>query len=61
MLRAAIAFFVIGLLALLFGAIGIAGVSLEIGKTILGIFVVLAVISYVVSLIGGNRSSRNLR
>ena len=57
MLRAAIAFFVIGLLALLFGAIGIAGISLEIGKTILGIFVVLAVISYVVSLLGNKRSS----
>ena len=58
MLRAAIAFFVIGLLALLFGATGIGGVSLEIGKTILGIFVVLAVISYVVSLLGNKRSSR---
>ncbi len=57
MLRAAIAFFVIGLLALLFGAAGIAGISLEIGKTILGIFVVLAVISYVVSLLGNKRSS----
>ena len=57
MLRAAIAFFVIGLLALLFGAMGIAGISLEIGKTILGIFVVLAVISYVVSLLGNKRSS----
>ncbi|MBC7753150.1 MAG: DUF1328 domain-containing protein [Moraxellaceae bacterium] len=57
MLRAAIAFFVIGLLALLFGAVGIAGISLEIGKTILGIFVVLAVISYVVSLLGNKRSS----
>ena len=58
MLRAAIAFFVIGLLALLFGATGIGGVSLEIGKTILGIFVVLAVISYVVSLLGNKGSSR---
>ena len=58
MLRASIAFFVIGLLALLFGATGIGGVSLEIGKTILGIFVVLAVISYVVSLLGNKGSSR---
>lgn len=61
MLRAAVAFFVIGLLALLFGAIGLAGLSLEIGKSILGIFVVLAVISFVFSLLGGNKSSRNLR
>lgn len=61
MLRAAVAFFVIGLLALLFGAIGIAGVSLEIGKSILGIFIVLAVISFVFSLLGGRRSSRDIR
>ena len=61
MLRAAIAFFVIGLLAMLFGAIGVAGLSLEIGKTILGIFIVLAVISFVFSLLGGRKSSGNLR
>lgn len=61
MLRAAIAFFVIGLLALLFGAIGLAGISLEIGKSILGIFVFLAVISFVISLLGNNKSTRDLR
>ena len=61
MLRAAIAFFVIGLLAMLFGAIGVAGLSIEIGKSILGIFIVLAIISFVFSLMGSNKSSRNLR
>jgi uncharacterized membrane protein YtjA (UPF0391 family) len=60
MLRAAIAFFVIGLLALLFGAIGIAGLSIEIGKSILGIFVVLAIISFALSLMGNNKSSGRL-
>ncbi len=61
MLRAAIAFFVIGLLALLFGAIGLAGFSLEIGKSILGIFVFLAVISFVISLLSNKKSTRDLR
>ena len=49
MLRAAIAFFVLGLIAVLFGANGIAGVSMEAGKLILGVFVVLAVLSAIVS------------
>ncbi len=53
MLRAAIAFFVIGLLAMAMGAGGIGGMSVEIGRTLLGIFVVLAVISFVVSLVSG--------
>ncbi len=40
---------------------GVAGISLEIGKSILGIFVFLAVISFVFSLLGNNRSSRDIR
>jgi uncharacterized membrane protein YtjA (UPF0391 family) len=61
MLRAAIAFFVIGLLALLFGAMGLAGVSLEIGQSILGIFVFLAVMSFVISLLSNKKATRDLR
>ncbi|MGZ3721419.1 MAG: DUF1328 domain-containing protein [Bdellovibrionales bacterium] len=53
MLRAAIAFFVLALVALLLGASGIAGVSMEIGRTLLFVFLVLAVISFVASLISG--------
>jgi uncharacterized membrane protein YtjA (UPF0391 family) len=56
MLRAAIVFFVIALLAIIFGATGFAGVSMEIGKTLLGVFLVLAVISFVLSLVTGKRS-----
>jgi len=55
MLRASIAFFILALVALLFGANGIAGVSMEVGKILLGVFLVLAVISFVVSLVSGNR------
>lgn len=60
MLRAAIAFFVIGLVAVFLGANNIAGVSIELGKLLLGVFLVLAVISFVVSLVSG-RGGRSLR
>ena len=53
MLRAAIAFFVLGLIAILFGANGIAGVSIEVGKLLLGVFLVLAVISVIIGLVTG--------
>ena len=53
MLRAALAFFVIGLLAVVLGANNIAGISIELGKLLLTVFVVLAVISLVISLITG--------
>ncbi|MBC7384984.1 MAG: DUF1328 domain-containing protein [Cryobacterium sp.] len=53
MLRAAIAFFVIGLAAMALGAGGFAGMSVEIGRMLLGIFVLLAIISFVVSLVTG--------
>lgn len=59
MLRAALGFFVLALVAMLFGATGIAGVSVEIGQTLLVVFLVLAAITFVVGLIGG-RTPRSL-
>lgn len=59
MLRAAIGFFVLALVALLFGATGIAGVSMELGRLLLLVFLALAVVSFAVSLISG-RSPRQL-
>jgi uncharacterized membrane protein YtjA (UPF0391 family) len=59
MLRAAIAFFVLALVAIVLGAGNIAGVSMEIGRTLLFVFLVLAVISFVVSLVSG-RGGRNI-
>ncbi len=56
MLRAAIVFFLIALVAMFFGMNGIAGISMEAGKILLWVFLALAVISFVVSLIGGRRS-----
>ena len=59
MLRAAIIFFVLGLVAMLFGANGFAGVTMEIGKLLLLVFVALAVISALIGLASG-RGSRGL-
>lgn len=59
MLRAALAFFILGLIAYLLGAGGVAGLSIDIGKTLLFVFVVLAVISAVIGMLTG-RSSKAL-
>lgn len=56
MLRAAIAFFVLALISIVLGANNLAGLSMEIGKVLLFVFLALAVISFVVSLLTGGRS-----
>lgn len=53
MLRAALLFFVLALVAIIFGATGFAGISMDIGRTLLAVFLVLAVISFIVGLIAG--------
>ena len=55
MLRAAIAFFVLGLVAILLGANGFGGLSVEIGKTLLFVFLILAIVSFVASMVVGKR------
>lgn len=56
MIRAAIAFFVLALIAVLFGAYGVAGISMELGKILLMVFLALAVLSFVGSLVSGKRT-----
>lgn len=56
MLRAAIAFFLVALVAMFFGMNNIAGISAELGKILLFVFLVLAVISVIASLLTGKRS-----
>ena len=56
MLRASIAFFLIGLLAYIFGVYSIAGLSVDIGKILLIVFLALAVLSFLVSLLSGGKS-----
>ncbi|KHD87404.1 MAG: membrane protein [Bdellovibrio sp. ArHS] len=58
MLRAAIIFFIIAIVAFIFGASGIAGMSMEIGRLLLMVFLALAVISFLINLIGGKRGHR---
>jgi uncharacterized membrane protein YtjA (UPF0391 family) len=55
MLRAAIGFFIIAILAYAIGAGGIGGVSMDIGKTLLTVFLVLAVLSFLASIIMGRK------
>ena len=57
MLRAALMFFILALVAMAIGATGIAGLSIEIGRTLIGVFLVLAIVSALVHLLTG-RSSR---
>ncbi len=59
MLRAAFGFFVLALVAIILGASGVAGVSMEIGRMLLVVFLVLAVISFLVSILTGR--SPNIR
>lgn len=55
MLRAAIAFFVIGILAMVLGAYNVAGLSVEVGKILLIVFLVLAVLSFAGSVVTGRK------
>ncbi len=55
MLRAALVFFVLGLVAIILGANGIGGLSIDIGKTLLFIFLILGAISFMASLVVGNK------
>jgi uncharacterized membrane protein YtjA (UPF0391 family) len=55
MLRAAVAFFVLGIVAIFLGANGVGGLSIEIGKFLLYIFVVLALITLLASMFLGKK------
>ncbi len=60
MLRAAIIFFVLGLVAILLGANNFAGLSLEVGKIILFAFLILAAISFLGALLTGRSGPKPL-
>ena len=51
MFRAAIAFFVLAIFAYLLGEAGVANVSIEIGHALLVVFLILAALSFIGSLI----------
>jgi uncharacterized membrane protein YtjA (UPF0391 family) len=56
MLQAAVTFFVLALVAMVFGAYGFAGVSMEIGHSLLVVFLILATISFVAGMVTGRTS-----
>lgn len=47
MLKAAITFFILGLVAMLFGVFGVAGMSVDIGEMILAVFFIFALMSFI--------------
>lgn len=57
MLRLSVGFFVFGLFAIVLGAYNIGGLSIELGKIILGVFLLLAVLSFLVSVITGKKQN----
>ncbi len=61
MLRAAIIFFVIALIAGALGLWNIAGVSVDLGKILLFVFLALAVLSFLGSLVTGRGPRDRLR
>lgn len=58
MLRAAIVFFVVGLVALFLGLYGIAGFSLEVGRLLLVVFLALGVLSIIAGIITGRKEPK---
>lgn len=53
MLKAALGFFILALIAIVLGASGVAGVSMEIGRALLTVFLILAVISFLAGVLTG--------
>ena len=60
MLRAAVTLFIIGLVAMLFGMYNVAGVSMELGRILLFLFVGLAVVGFVISLVSDRQPRPSL-
>jgi uncharacterized membrane protein YtjA (UPF0391 family) len=58
MIRAAISFFVLAIVAYVLGAFGIAGLSIEIGKILLIIFLAMALITFIASLVTDKKSRK---
>ncbi len=56
MIRAALGFFVLALIAFVLGASGFAGMSMEIGRILLVVFLVMAALSFLVSMVTGRGS-----
>lgn len=58
MLRAALAFFVLAIIAYVLGATGVAGMSMDIGKVLVVVFLILAALGTLAGLLGGRGAKR---
>ena len=56
MLRAALGFFLLALVALTIGAAGLAGLTIEIGRTLLIVFLILGAVSLISALASDHNS-----
>ncbi len=56
MVRAAIGFFILAIVSVLFGLSGIAGISMDIAKMLIAVFLILATFSFLVSIFTGKRT-----
>lgn len=50
MLKAAFTFFILGILSMIFGLFGVGGISADLGETILWVFFIFALMSFIGSL-----------
>lgn len=56
MIKASIAFFILAIISLLLGLGGVAGLSMDIAKILIAVFLVLAVLGFFVRILGGKQS-----
>jgi len=55
MLRAALGFFILALISVVVGAAGIAGITLDVARLLLIVFLILAVISFIIGIVTSGR------
>lgn len=61
MIRASLVFFALAIVAYVMGATGVAGISMDIARILLVVFLVLAAIGFGLGLIAGSCGSRPKR
>jgi hypothetical protein len=61
MLRAFIVFFVLGLFTLILGLFGFGGLSIEVGKLLLVVFVILTIAVFLITSLNGKKTYGELR
>lgn len=55
MIKIAISFFILALVTFVFGAYGIAGLSMEIGRILVAAFVIISVVSLITGIVNNRK------